>query len=264
MTVLESILLGVLQGVTEFIPVSSSGHLIVMREFMGLQEIPVLFDVILHIATLIVVVFFFRVRVVAVLRSSVRWVLRRSTADDAIDLVLARLIVIATVITGVGGYAIAQLDLQRFPRLAAVFFIVTALILIASRFARGSRGYDAIRTRDGVLVAVAQVFAVLPGISRSGTTITTGLFSGLARREAAEFSFLISIPAMLGALAYTLRDVGDLSTVVSPVALVAGFLASGLAGYFALGLLVKLIRGGRLWVFSVYLIPLGIIGLFLF
>ncbi len=264
MTVLESILLGVLQGVTEFIPVSSSGHLIVMREMMGLGDIPVLFDVMLHIATLIVIVFFFRARVVAVFRSSVRWVLRRNTDADAIDLVLARLIVIATIITGVGGYLIARLDLQRFPRLAAAFFLVTAAILIVSRFARGSRGYDAIRTRDGVFIALAQVFAVLPGISRSGTTITAGLLCGLGRREAAEFSFLISIPAMLGALAYTLRDVGDLTLVVTPVALVAGFLASGLAGYFALGLLVKLIRGGRLWVFSVYLIPLGIIGLFLF
>ncbi|TVR58271.1 MAG: undecaprenyl-diphosphate phosphatase [Spirochaetaceae bacterium] len=264
MTVLESILLGVLQGVTEFIPVSSSGHLIVMRELMGLGDIPILFDVMLHIATLIVIVFFFRARVVAVFRSSVRWVFRRHTDADAIDLVLARLIVIATIITGVGGYLIAQLDLERFPRLAAAFFLVTAAILIASRFARGSRGYDSIRTRDGVFIALAQVFAVLPGISRSGTTITTGLFCGLGRREAGEFSFLISIPAMLGALLYTLRDVGDLTLVVTPVALVAGFLASGIAGYFALGLLVKLIRGGRLWVFSVYLIPLGIIGLFLF
>ena len=264
MSVIQAILLGILQGVSEFIPISSSGHLVVARHLMGLGEIPILFDVILHIATLIVIVFVFRERIGRMLVSLLRWATRRSDQSDATDLRLALLVVIATALTAVLGLVIAELDLARYPRLVALLFIVTGVILFTSRYLHGRLGYDQLGTRHAVITGIAQGLAVLPGISRSGITITAALASGIDRSRAGEFSFLISVPAVLGALALTLRDLSDLTTTVGAAALAAGFGASLLVGFVSLLLLLRLIKGGKLYLFSFYLIPLGIVGLILF
>ncbi len=264
MTVVQALALGVLQGVAEFIPISSSGHLVVMRHLMGLGEIPVLFDVILHIATLIVVFFVFRERIARILVALWRWAARRANADDSVQVRLAGYVIIATICTVVIGLAIAEARLDRFPRLVSALFLVTAAILIAAHFFRGSIDYDGFGIRHALITGISQGIAVLPGISRSGLTITAALAAGVDRTRAGEFSFLISIPAIFGALILTLRDLEDLTQVVSVPALVAGFLASLVVGFFSLVLLLKLIRGGKLYLFAIYLVPLGIAGLILF
>lgn len=258
----QSIALGVLQGVSEFIPISSSGHLVVGRAIMGIGEIPLLYDVILHIATLIVVIVFFRVRIIRMLSALVRWVMRKSTDNDATELRLSVLVVIATIITVVIGLAIRQLDLHLYPTIVSGAFLFTSVLLIASHFVGGSVDYSSIGTRQAVIVGAMQGISVIPGVSRSGSTIFAALASGISREKAGEFSFLLSIPAILGALVLELRDFGDLAMVLSPAALVTGFLASLVFGFLSLSLLVRLIRGGKLWLFSIYLIPLGIWGLF--
>ncbi|TVR02287.1 MAG: undecaprenyl-diphosphate phosphatase [Spirochaetaceae bacterium] len=264
MTVVQALALGVLQGVAEFIPISSSGHLVVMRHLMGLGEIPVLFDVILHIATLVVVFFVFRERIARILVALWRWATRRADADDLVQVRLAGYVVIATICTVVIGLAIAEARLDRFPKLVSALFLVTAAILIAAHFFHGSIDYDGFGIRHALITGIAQGIAVLPGISRSGLTITAALAAGIDRTRAGEFSFLISIPAILGALVLTLRDLGALTAVVSVPALAAGFLASLVVGFFSLVLLLKLIRGGKLYLFAIYLVPLGIAGLILF
>ncbi|TVR88662.1 MAG: undecaprenyl-diphosphate phosphatase [Spirochaetaceae bacterium] len=261
MSLWQSVWLGIVQGVSEFIPISSSGHLVVMRAVMGIGEIPLLYDIVLHIATLIVVVVFFRARILQMLASIYRFALRSHGVDDAENLKLTVLVLIATVLTAGIGLTISRLDLHLFPKLVSFMFLVTAALLISARFSRGTLDYSGIGKRHSIFIGIVQGLAVIPGISRSGSTIAAALHSGVARKQAGEFSFLISVPAILGALILEMRHFGDLGAAVSPGAMTAGFVASLVFGFLSLSLLVRLIRGGKLWVFSLYLIPLGVWGL---
>ena len=263
MTILEAIIFGVVQGATEFLPVSGSGPRAGLKSIMDLSEVPILFDVLLHVATLVVVMVVFRRRIGRVLVSLGRWIGRRAGEEDAPNLRLAWVIVVATVVTGVLGLLLEQLDLGVQPKIVSALFIVTAAILIGAHFFAGNRGYREIGLRDALIVGAAQGLGVLPGISRSGITISASLASGLSRERAGEFAFLISIPAILGALVLSLRDAGELAAVVSPAAIVVGFLSALVVGLVSLLLLIRLIRGGRLFYFSFYLVPLGIAGLIL-
>ena len=263
MTILEAIVFGVVQGATEFLPVSSSGHLAVLKDILELEDVPILFDVLLHVATLIVVVAFFRKRVGRILAALGRWVARRSGDEDATDLRLAWLIVVATAVTGVLGVALNELEVGIHPRIVSVLFIVTAAVLVGAHFLGGSKEYRDLRLRDALVVGAGQGLGVLPGISRSGITISASLAAGLSRERAGEFAFLVSIPAVLGALVLTLGDAGEVTAVVGPIALAAGFLAALVVGFLSLALLVRLIRGGRLYLFAFYLVPAGILGIVL-
>lgn len=261
MTLLQSVLLGIVQGVTEFLPVSSSGHLVVMKNVFGVTEVPILFDVLLHVATLAVVIVVFRRRIGAVLASCLRWIARRHGETDAENLRLAWVILLATVFTGAIGLGLGSLEVGRFPKVVGGLFLVTALILVAIRTARGDTSYGGIGVKHAIIAGVAQGFGVLPGISRSGITISAALFTGVKRENAGEFSFLLSIPAILGALLVTLRDAGELAAAVSLPALAAGIVAAIVSGWAALVLLLWLIRSARLYLFAFYLVPLGVLSL---
>lgn len=263
MTIFQALLFGALQGITEFLPVSSSGNLAVLKSIMELQEVPVLFDVILHIATLIVVVLVFRDRIGRIIRSVVRWIARRSDGSDAEDLRLAWVIILASVITAGLGLAVNELDAGANTKLVSVLFIVTGALLVVARFMHGADGYDRIGVKHGLIVGFGQGLGVLPGISRSGITITAALVAGMDRERAGEFAFIVAIPAILGAFVLTLRDAAELSSMVSVPALIVGFVAALIVGLGALLILIRLIRRARLYLFSFYLIPLGIVGLIL-
>jgi len=260
MTIWEAILLGAVQGATEFLPVSSSGHLALLKSFLDLQTVPLLFDVLLHVATLVVVLAVFRRRVVAILRSLARWVVRRADDDDSENLRVSWVILVATVITGGLGFAIDRLDLTLSTKVISALLIVTGLILIGSRFLKGTRDYSTIGLKEGVIVGLGQAAGVFPGISRSGITISSGMAAGLSREKAGEFAFLVFIPAILGALVLTLGDAGELSSTVTAGALVTAFATALVVGLGALLVLVRMIRSGNLFLFSLYLIPLGIAG----
>lgn len=256
-------MLGVVQGLTEFLPVSSSGHLVLMRDFLEVGAVPVLFDVVLHVATLIVVVLYFRDRVWGLLRTFGRWVARKHDDSDRENLRLIPLIVLASALTAAVGFAISALgpEVRENTKLVSALFLVTAAILVGSRFYGGSTGYDAIGPRHAIVAGLAQGIGVFPGISRSGITISAAQFSGIEREKAGEFSFVLSVPAIIGALILSLRDAGELSASVSIGALIAGSVAAFGVGLLALKLLMGLVRGGRLHLFSFYLIPLGVVGL---
>jgi undecaprenyl-diphosphatase len=263
-SVFEALMLGVVQGLTEFLPVSSSGHLAVLKHLFGQGDVPVLFDVLLHVSTLGVVVLVFRGRIGAIIVSLARWVGRRADHEtDAENLRIVVLALLATVVTGVLGLGISGFEAGRYPKLVGVLFLVTALILVSTRFTRGNRGYGEMGAGRALLAGFAQGLGVFPGISRAGITISAGLLSGVARREAAEFSFLLSIPAILGALMLTLRDAGELAAAVPPASLIAGLVSSFVVGLLSLRLLLRLVRGGRLYLFALYLVPLGILTILL-
>jgi undecaprenyl-diphosphatase len=265
MTLLDSVLMGALQGLTEFLPVSSSGHLAMARLVLDVQEIPLLFDVLLHVATLVAVVLVFRKRIWAILSSLGAFIAAPRThkwkTDENLRLLTA--VIIASVFTAAVGLALSHLHVESTPRVVSALFIVTGCILILSRFAGGTVDYSSIGVKHALITGVSQGIGVLPGISRSGITISAGLYSGMNREKAGEYAFILSIPAILGALILLVRDAEQLSDAMSTGELLVGVVTAFAVGLLSLLLLLKMLRAGKLYLFSIYLIPLGIVGLIL-
>ncbi len=259
MSVIQAIILGALQGVTEFLPVSSSGHLVIAREFMDIAGVPLLFDVLLHVSTLAVVIFVFR-RTVGRLFVSLSKLLRGKETDP-VDRGMILAIIVATVVTGVLGVAIEHYSPGDYPRLVAVLFVLTAFILFLPRFFGWGKESGIPGLKTGLIVGAAQGLGVFPGISRSGITITASQGAGLSREQAGEFAFLISIPAILGALVLTLKDMDSLGSQIGLVPLIAGMISSLVVGWVSLELLLRLVKNGKLHFFAFYLLPLGVISL---
>jgi undecaprenyl-diphosphatase len=165
------------------------------------------------------------------------------------------------VATAVVGFLILPLEdfLIGSPRFVSILFILTGILLFLSRFFKGERSYLEMSAVKGAFIGLAQGLGVLAGISRSGITISAALFCGLDRKRAGEFSFLIAIPAILGALILQIKDVGDLFAVVNLPVLLAGLISSFVVGFFSLLLLLRLINRGKIYLFSYYLIPVGIL-----
>ncbi|MDJ0720651.1 MAG: undecaprenyl-diphosphate phosphatase [Desulfobacterales bacterium] len=266
MTLLQAFILGIVQGLTEFLPISSSGHLVIGQHLFGLRHADLAFDVSVHVGTLGAVVIFFRHDIRALLLALVRW--RPSaprpsaTAGNTdIDARLAVLIILGSVPTALIGLVIKRYDATLFasPLIAGVMLIVTGFILFLTRRPQvtaqinpgSTRPMNAVRVRDSLLIGVVQGFAVMPGISRSGTTIAAGLFVGLAPQAAARFSFLLSIPAVAGAALLVLVEARAQGQVQLAPCLVGGLTAL-VIGYAALAILVYIIGRGKLFTFAPY------------
>lgn len=275
MSVLEGILLGLLQGIAEFLPISSSGHLAIAQELFNLEDVPLLFDVFLHLATLGAVVLFFRKRIWSLLQVVGRWIARRSLPEDKADLQTIVALLLGTLVTGIFGIFLSDVVEDIDEKLICVGFFITAGLLIFGdameerrRKKRLAADLDAtvgkasgVKPLQGLGIGLAQGFGVLPGISRSGSTIAGALLCGVDREQAGEFSFLLSIPAILGAFVLQLEDLDEIGSAVGIAPVVAGCISAFIAGIFALSVLMKIVRKGKLEWFAVYLIPLGILGL---
>jgi undecaprenyl-diphosphatase len=264
MTLIQSIFLGAMQGVAEFLPISSSGHLVVFRNYMNIGEISPLFDILLHVATLLVVIIVFRKIIVDLLKSLFRYITRKSDESDKLNLRLILVILLASVFTAVLGVLIQEFDVSHKPRLVSVLFLFTAAVLLITRFIKVSdSGYEKVGVKAAVITGIAQGIAVLPGVSRSGMTIASSLYSGIGKDKAGEYSFLLSIPAILGALILELKDFQQLSSEIDLLTISAGMVTAFIVGLVSVLFLLKLIKGNRLYFFSFYLIPFGIISFFL-
>lgn len=275
MSVVEGILLGLLQGVAEFLPISSSGHLALAQELFDLDDVPLLFDIMLHLATLGAVLLFFRRKIWSLLKVAGRWLARRSLPEDNADVRTIVALLLGTAVTGVFGIVLSDLVEDYSEKLICVGFFITAGLLIFSDAVEERRrkkllesGSDGlVTTRTGVRllqglgIGLAQGIGVLPGISRSGSTIAGALLCGVDREQAGEFSFLLSIPAILGAFVLELDDLDAIGDSVGVAPVVAGCVAAFVAGIFALSVLMKIVRKGKLEWFVLYLIPAGILGL---
>ena len=267
MNFVKYIILGILQGIAEFLPISSSGHLAVVQNLFGL-ELPLVFDVCLHLATLLAVILVFRKRIWSLLCVFGRWITRKSKPEDKAELSMIVAIIVGTFVTGVMGI-VASKFLPEFPiKLVFVGFIITAFLLIFSnRYGNknasetNSTQLSPISIKQGLFVGFAQGIGTLPGISRSGITISASLLAKIDRETAGEFSFLLSIPAILGAFVLEAKDLGTLTQTISVLPLAIGCLAAFTSGVLALTMLMKLIKKGKLQWFAYYLIPLAILGL---
>ena len=266
MTVLQAILFGCLQGIAEFLPISSSGHLALLKGLFGLEEVPQLFDVLLHISSLLVILGVFRRRIGSLFAALGRFLMRKKKDGDEQELRLIIAIIAATFLTGVIGLALKNFSANLPARAVAGLLLGTAGILLATRlrekkYAPEDAPAQGPGLRTDIIAGRAQGIGVLPGISRSGITISAALFAGVRRPAAGEFSFLLAAPAILGALLLSLRHTEELAAAVPPASLAAGMAAALLTSYIALRVLLRIIRGGRLYLFAFYLIPVGILGL---
>ncbi|MGH2533221.1 MAG: undecaprenyl-diphosphatase UppP [Thermomicrobiales bacterium] len=275
MSILEAIVLGLVQGLTEFLPISSSAHLIIVPWLFGWERPGLAFDASLHLGTLVaVIVYFWRelVAMVFALPRALRHPLTviRGDADDDGDARLSLLIALGTVPGAVIGLlgegTIADLfhgdDRGTFAMaLIAVLLMALGLALaLAERVAEHTRPLAQLTIRDVAIIGLAQAVALLPGVSRSGATITAGLFRGLRRADAARFSFLLGIPLVAGAGAKGFIDVIQSGLDgADGVAFVAGMLASALSGFVAISFLLRYLQRSNTLVFVVYRLGLGIV-----
>ena len=269
MTFLEAILLGILQGLTEFLPISSSGHLVLAQAFLGLKEPLVFFDVMLHVGTLAAVLVSYRHAIARLLKGGLSaignpQVYRHpiATLNAAAELKFIWLLILGSIPTGIIAILFkTQLEsvFDAVP-LVSVMLIVTGVLLQLPRLRR-SKTDAQLKTWHAPLIGIAQGCAITPGISRSGATISLALLFGVSAKTAAEYSFLLSIPAILGAVVLKIRDVGD--TVIPIHVISAGMLAAFVVGYIALRFLLVILNRGKFSVFSYYCVALGIIS-FLF
>ena len=257
MSILESIFLGMVQGLTEFLPVSSSGHLVFFQSLMGLKEPPIFFDVMLHLGTLLAVVIYFRKDLLKIFEGIGSTL--RGKEKDREEVKLFLLIILATIPTGLMGILFKDWFESFFskPRLVGGMLLITGLILWLTRLAKKEgRPLNRMGWFDAILIGISQGVAIIPGISRSGATISTGLLCGLEGNLSGKFSFLLSIPAILGAtlLEYKKMDiVSELGTVLIGAAVALG------VGILALTFLMKIIKIGKLYNFSYYCCGMGIL-----
>ena len=265
MDVFEAIVLGVVQGITEFLPISSTGHLILVPWFLGWEAQGLAFDVALHIGTLFAVLWYFRKDWIAFARAGIRLVQGHRNEPDAR---MVGLIVAATIPGALAGLLAEDFvdTYLRSPLVVAFTLIALALVLIAAeRNGRREKRLDGISWRDALVVGLAQALAIVPGVSRSGVTITAALFRGMHRDAAAHFSFFLSAPIIAGAGAKKVFDLlSDGVAGDQMVMLGIGILTSAVVGYLAIGFLLRFLAKHTTYTFIYYRIALGIVVLLAF
>ena len=269
MDLFQAIILGVIQGLTEFLPVSSSGHLIIFQNLFGLNEPELFFDISVHVGTLAAIIIFFWKEIWAIIISLAHFIalaLKKRISFSNVykdkDAKLAVLIAIGSIPTGIIGILFHKIADTLFSSVVLVGFmlIVTGLLLWATRWVKKDRkNIDNFSAKDALIIGLVQGIAIIPGISRSGSTIAAGLFLGLNRETAARYSFLLSIPAILGAAVLSLNH---LSAHILPLKVTLfGAVTSCIVGYWALKLLVKIVKHGRIQIFAPYCWAIGVLAL---
>jgi len=259
MTLLHAILLGIIQGLTEFIPVSSTAHLLIGQKLLGIPASDAIFSflVIVQLGTIVSLVLYFWKDLMVLIKAF--FAKPFTTPENR----LGWYIIIATIPALLAGYLLkdAVEILFRTPLLEAAIRLLTAAILLALAewFTKKSRKLDSMTWLDAFFVGIMQVIAVFPGASRSGTTISGGMFCGFDRKSAARFAFLMSIPVMLAAGSYEMLDVikmPDLGQFLLPLAI--GFVAAAIIGWLAIKWLLDYLSKHSLYVFSAYCAIIGI------
>ena len=271
MTIVQSIILGLVQGLTEFIPISSSAHLIIVPWLFGwtdpaLTSLP--FDVALHLGTLVAVLWFFAGDWVRLIRAGVASLVERKIGDDP-DRRLAWLLVIGVIPGGIVGVLLESKIDQWFHTpnepirpmamliMAVIIVLLGSALFIVERAARHTRGMQALTLKDALIIGVAQALAIFPGVSRSGSTITAGLAVGLERETAARFSFLLSAPIIAGAGLKSLWEIyqaAKAGTLVSGdlILFPIGAVVAAVSGYFCIRYLLRYLQKNSTDLFVYY------------
>ena len=264
MDILQAIIMGLVQGLTEFLPVSSSAHLVFADHFLHLrlsEAQTVSFDVLLHLGTLLAVLYYFRADVWQLLKGAAALVRapKKAWRNNPFSRIFA-LLMLGTIPAGIAGLTLQDFfsaAFQNVPGTAALLFLTAAMLIWISRRKTGSRTLKSARWKDALIIGVFQALAILPGISRSGATITAGLLRGMDRESAPRFSFLLSIPIIFAGGLFDFKDTLGSGFSLPPGLLIAGFVAAAISGYIAVVLLLGIVRRGRLHYFAYYCIVAG-------
>lgn len=268
MSVWQAFVLGILQGLTEFLPVSSSGHLVLFQKIFNISEGVFEFDILVHFATAIAVIWVFRKDIYLILSDLISALknLRSGKTHKSLNegTKLALLVIVGSIPTFLIAIVFKGYFKEVFEsgRLLGIGFIITGLLLWYSQnSAKNNKDIMSTKFSDCTYIGIMQGIAILPGISRSGSTITGAMFRGLERDFAAKYSFLLSLPVILGAgaiemLDFTVRGVDTPSIAIVP--LVVGFVAALVSGYLAVKFMLKIISKGQFRYFSYYVLLLGV------
>jgi undecaprenyl-diphosphatase len=272
MDIIQAIILGIVQGLTEFLPVSSSAHLVFVPEILKVQS-SLAFDTILHVGSLVAVVIYFWKDIIRMLKSFFsslvdipRRQFRKGIREDKFKK-LAWFVIIGTIPAGLAGILFKDLFEGLFSDVFIVgfFLIITGFLLwgseMMSRRVSAKTSLKEMSVKNSLIIGIAQAFAIAPGISRSGATISAGLFLGIERELAARYSFLLSIPAILGAALVQVKDISGID--VSTTVFIAGFIAAAITGYIAIKIVLKLIQEKNLLIFAYYCWIIGPIAMIL-
>lgn len=268
MTILKAIVLGIIQGLTEFLPVSSSGHLAVTQRLLKVPENRILFfTIMLHIGTLFSIFFVYSKDIAMIVVEFFRLIKEtikgRGFKVNNKYRKLSVFIIVATIPTGLMGILLGNIFESFFSStliIGIALLITGTLLWLAERFSPGKRNIQDMHWVDATIIGIFQGLAITPGLSRSGSTIVGSLFRGFNKELATKFSFLVSIPAILGAAVLEFKDVlkfgmGDISIGVT----IAGILAAFISGLFAIKALINLIKKEKLYYFSFYTWTVGLI-----
>lgn len=270
MNMVDTILLGIMQGLTEFLPISSSGHLTLLQNLLGFKEPQLLLDVVLHFGTLFSICFYFRSDLKNMLTESINFTKKFTSGQLGIKDVsnyphaaISLMVLVGTLPTILIGLTFRSWVEKLFGSIVPVGFalLVTGLILLISKYIPDDKkGRDSIFLFAALCIGTVQGLALIPGISRSGTTIVCGMLLGLDRELAARFSFLLSIPAIIGAVVLNLITFPVLE--LSFIPLTAGFIFAAGIGFVALKILMGVVKKGRLYFFSPYCWIVGLLAVF--
>lgn len=261
----EALLLGVIQGLTEFLPVSSSGHLVLGKALLGIEIDNIAFEVFVHFGTLLAVMTVFRNDILLLLKGFVAFVSFKSKSgseEEKRGIKMLGLLVLGTIPAGVLGLLFKDYFEAAFqsPRFVCVALLVTGLVLLSTKYAK-KKGAE-LNVSESLIIGFAQVCAIFPGISRSGTTISTALLLGIEREQAARFSFLLAVPLILGASAkQTIDLISDLPATHELIGIALGTLAAYISGLFAIKWLVAAIKQGMFDRFAYYCFVVGVMGI---
>lgn len=246
----QAVFLGIVQGITEWFPISSSGHLVIVQQVLGMQ-VPLLFDVMLHGGTLLAVFTFFWKDILKILLAS----LRMDFNSD--DVKLGMLILLATIPIALAGFFLYDLIAPLFNSLPAVgaALVVTGCVLYATKFFRDGQELN---PKNALFIGISQTVSLIPGISRSGFTISSALFNDIDRQQAFTFSFLLAIPAIIGANMFELYRATVLDLSVISFEMVVGMAIAAVVGYLSLKFLRDVLKKGKFYLFAYYCWILGI------
>lgn len=266
MDILQAMIIGLVQGLTEFLPVSSSAHLIFVQQALGLSDVGLAFDVLMHVGTLVAVVIYFHTDIINMIKGFFLSLIDLKEGNFIPEIKkdpykkLAWLTILATIPVGVVGVLFNDAVEAMFTGLtvpAFLLLITGCLLYVSQRMNSGRIDVRNFSIKEALIMGCGQAIAVLPGLSRSGTTIASGLFAGLDKEFAAKFSFILSIPAILGAAVFQLKDLSGGSIEIG--ACIAGFIVAVISGYFAISFLLKIVRERSLDIFAYYCWIVGII-----
>jgi undecaprenyl-diphosphatase len=267
MTIIQSIILGIIQGITEFLPISSSGHLVLVPKVFGwAQEQPLEFDAILHLATLVAVLIFFRKDILNILKNAF---VRNPQSKEFKR--LGWIIVAGTIPAVIFGLLIQMIYENPFRNINIVIInligwaIVMFIVDTVMKINKNIKSVEKIGWRQGIYVGLAQAFALIPGTSRSGITMTIGLVEGMNRATAARFAFLLGIPAIMAAGAASIYEIiSNPAISIGSFELTLGFFSALISGYLAIHFLIKFLQKYSLSVFVLYRLVLGLILIWIF